>query len=146
MNHITNVLAIPRVSLNHRSLVLLFLLCAWSGITAADSTRWQSHNMAGLQALQKGVSAEAVEQFEAVFSLATELSTADPELGALLNNLIFAYISVAQFDNAKRAMNLWIEIISSNPEAPWAAEQLGALKALVALLNETDPGEAPAVP
>ena len=69
---------------------LLFLLWAWSGTMAADSARWQSHNMAGLQALQRGDSAEAVEQFETAFSLATDLSTADPKFGALLNNLIFA--------------------------------------------------------
>ena len=43
-------------------------------------------------------------------------------------------------------MNLWARIISSNPEAPWAGEQLGALRGLGALLAETEPREAPPVP
>ncbi len=124
---------------------LLFLLCVWMGTAAADSASWRSHNSAGLQALQEGDTIAAVEQFEAAFSLATELSTADPTLGALLNNLIFAYISAAKFDNARRAMNLWARIISSNPEAPWAGEQLGALRGLGALLDETEPREVPPV-
>jgi cell division septation protein DedD len=125
---------------------LLFLLWAWSGAAAAESASWQTHATAGLQALQEGDTAAAVDQFEAAFSLATELSTADPTLGALLNNLIFAYISAAQFDDAKRAMNLWARIIASNPEAPWAGEQLGALRGLGALLAQTEPREALAAP
>ncbi len=125
---------------------LLFLLGAWMGPAAADTPSWQSHNAAGLQMLQEGDATAAVEQFEAAFFLATELSTADPTLGPLLNNLIFAYISAAQFDDARRAMNLWARIISSNPKAPWAGEQLGALRDLGALLAETEPREAPPVP
>jgi hypothetical protein len=113
------------------------------GPAAADTPSWQSHNAAGLQVLQEGDATAAVEQFEAAFFLATELSTAGPMLGPLLNNLIFAYISAAQFDDARRAMNLWARIISSNPEAPWAGEQLGALRGLGPLLAETEPREAP---
>jgi len=125
---------------------LLFLLGAWMGPAAADTPSWQSQNAAGLQVLQEGDATAAVERFEAAFFLATELSTADPTLGPLLNNLIFAYISAAQFDDARRAMNLWARIISSNPEAPWAGEQLGALRGLGALLADTEPREAPPVP
>ena len=33
---------------------LLFLLGAWMGPAAADDASWQSHNSAGLQALQEG--------------------------------------------------------------------------------------------
>ena len=125
---------------------LLFLFGAWMGPAAAGNASWQSHNAAGLQALQEGDTTAAVEQFEAAFFLATELSTADPTLGALLNNLIFAYISAAQFHDARRAMNLWARIISSNPDAQWAGEQLGALRGLGALLAETEPREAPPAP
>jgi hypothetical protein len=53
---------------------LLFLLGAWMGPAAADTPSWQSHNAAGLQVLQEGDATAAVEQFEAAFFLATELS------------------------------------------------------------------------
>lgn len=115
---------------------VLLLLWVWLGTTAADGATWQSHNAAGLQAFQDGNVSEAVKRFESAFLQAGELSTADPKLGALLNNLILAYVAAAQYDKAKRAMDLWAKILAANSEEPWVAEQLGALKGVTAFLDK----------
>ena len=101
-----------------------------------QAATWQEHKFAGFDAFDGQDYAGAVERFQTALVIAYEQQAAPEDLGAILENLVTAYLAAGQPRNALAAMARWDKLLVQWANEPWTAEQAAIRDQLTELTVE----------